>query len=333
MFLQHQVIQIIMSAYSRPIILISKCLGFSSCRYDGQVVPSPLTDSLKPYVEFITVCPECGIGLGVPRKPIRIVLEIGEPGEKRILVQPATGLDLTETMAGFTAAYLDKLVTVDGAILKSGSPSCGVKSTKVFSFAGSRDCLHRQGTGLFAEGLTGRFPYLPVVDEKQFADPAMRDHFLTQVFALASFRKVAGSGKMCKLVEYQTRNKLLLMAYNKEAMTRMGDIVANRRKRPFEKVAEDYEQCLREALSGQAGVGPVINVFMHAAGYFSDRLDSDEKALLEDRLLKYRRDSAVLGELKRLFISCAVRFNVEYLLHQTYFCPYPEELSGTLRQV
>jgi uncharacterized protein YbgA (DUF1722 family)/uncharacterized protein YbbK (DUF523 family) len=297
------------------------------------MISFPAADVLKPYVRFITVCPECEIGLGVPRKPIRIVLERGEYGEKETLVQPATELDLTKAMADLTASYLDKLANVDGAILKSKSPSCGTGSTKVFASASSIDCLHRQGTGLFAEGLTGRFPHLPVVDEEQIVGSAVRDHFLTRIFALASFREVAESGKMHKLVEYHTRNKLLLMAYDKEAMNTMGDIVANHVKRPFGEVIQEYGRYLRKVLSRPAVIGPNINVLMHAAGYFSDSLDPDEKALLEDRFREYRQKDAVLGELKKMFMSRILRYNVEYLLKQTYFCPYPEELSGSLRQV
>ncbi|AFV24863.1 hypothetical protein Mpsy_2660 [Methanolobus psychrophilus R15] len=322
-----------MPACSPPTLIISKCLGFSPCRYNGKMISFPVADDLKHYVKFITVCPECEIELGVPRKPIRIVLERGEYGVKETLVQPATEMDLTEAMADFTAAYLDKLAIVDGAILKSRSPSCGTGSTKVFASASSIDCLHRKGTGLFAEGLTGHFPYLPVVDEEQIADSAMRDHFLTRVFAMASFREVSESGKMHKLVEFHMRNKLLLMAYDKEAMTMMGDIVANHVKRPFGEVVQEYGRHLRKVLSRPAGTGPNINVLMHAAGYFSDSLDPDEKSLLEDRFREYRQNDAVLGELKKMFMSWILHYNVEYLLKQTYFCPYPEELSGSLRQV
>jgi len=314
-----------MSAYPRPTILISKCLDFSPCRYDGQMISSPVTVALIPYVEFIPVCPECEVGLGVPRKPIRIVLE----GGKR-LVQPATGLDFTESMIGFTAAYLGRLAAIDGAVLKSRSPSCGLRSTKVFTSSISRDYLHRKGTGFFAEGLADRLPYLPVVDEEQLADALIRDHFLTRVFALASFREAAGSGKMHDLVDYHTRNKLLLMAYDKEAMTRMGDILANHRKRSFEEITTDYQQYLQEALSGPAGIGSNINVLRHAVGYFSDRLDANERALLNERLSEYREDNTLLGDLKGLFTSWILRFNVGYLLLQTYFCPYPAALSGRL---
>ncbi|WGX76988.1 2-thiouracil desulfurase family protein [Paraclostridium bifermentans] len=42
----------------RPKLLISKCLGFENCRYNGQGARNKFIDSLKDYVEFCTVCPE-----------------------------------------------------------------------------------------------------------------------------------------------------------------------------------------------------------------------------------------------------------------------------------
>jgi uncharacterized protein YbgA (DUF1722 family)/uncharacterized protein YbbK (DUF523 family) len=85
-------------------------------------------EKLKPFVNFVPVCPEVETGLGVPRNPIRIVLAKG----KRRLVQPATGLDLTEKMEKFADSFLSSLGEVDGFILKRGSPSSGFKNVKVY---------------------------------------------------------------------------------------------------------------------------------------------------------------------------------------------------------
>ncbi|WP_268921640.1 DUF523 domain-containing protein [Methanolobus halotolerans] len=46
-------------------------------RYNGQVIHSRIVRDLEPLVDFIKVCPEVEIGLGVPREPIRIVKEQG----------------------------------------------------------------------------------------------------------------------------------------------------------------------------------------------------------------------------------------------------------------
>lgn len=57
----------------KPKVLVSKCLGFCKCRYDGQVINSEFVQALEPYVDFIQVCPEVDIGLGIPRASVKLV--------------------------------------------------------------------------------------------------------------------------------------------------------------------------------------------------------------------------------------------------------------------
>jgi uncharacterized protein YbbK (DUF523 family) len=77
-----------MREFPKPVVVVSKCITFEPVRWNGQIIASEFVEKLKPYLNFVPVCPEVGIGLGVPRDPIRIVLV---NGEKRLL-QPATGL-------------------------------------------------------------------------------------------------------------------------------------------------------------------------------------------------------------------------------------------------
>ena len=57
---------------SNPRIVVSKCLEFDKCRYNGLSINDSIIRSLKDYVEFIPICPEVEIGLGTPRDPIRL---------------------------------------------------------------------------------------------------------------------------------------------------------------------------------------------------------------------------------------------------------------------
>ncbi len=57
----------------KPKVIISRCLGFDSCRYNGDMITFDLLDIMKDKIEFITVCPELDIGLGVPRESLRLV--------------------------------------------------------------------------------------------------------------------------------------------------------------------------------------------------------------------------------------------------------------------
>ena len=62
-----------MREFPRPIVVVSKCLEFDKVRYDGQVIHSRIVRDLEPFVDYIKVCPEVEIGLGVPRETIRMV--------------------------------------------------------------------------------------------------------------------------------------------------------------------------------------------------------------------------------------------------------------------
>ena len=62
---------------AKPKIAISACLMGFDVRYNGGHKESQLCSQvLSDYFDFVPVCPEVAIGLGIPRQPIRLV---GDP--------------------------------------------------------------------------------------------------------------------------------------------------------------------------------------------------------------------------------------------------------------
>ena len=310
-----------MSKPIKPIVVVSKCLGFAHCRYNGLVISDDFVDALQDHVEFHPICPEVEIELGVPRDPVRIVSVDGE----RKLLQPATGADLTDKMAGFVDRFLAALPEVDGFILKCRSPSCGLKDVKAYPEIAKSNVIVK-GSGIFGAGVLARFSHLAVEDEGRLKNFRIREHFLTRLFTMARFRSVKALNAMKELVRFQSENKLLLMAYNQQKMRSLGRIVANHEKRPFQEVAADYEEHLSQAFSRTPRYTSNINVLMHAMGYFSDELTADEKAFFLDSLERYRSGRIPLSVNIGLVKSWVVRFQEEYLLQQTFLEPYPEDL-------
>ena len=105
---------------------VSACLLGQEVRYDGGHKPDRfLIDTLGPFVEWVPVCPEVEveIGLGVPRDTIRLV---GDAAAPRLVVEK-TGDDLTTRMQRYARARTRELESLDlhGYVLKRGSPSCG----------------------------------------------------------------------------------------------------------------------------------------------------------------------------------------------------------------
>ncbi|TFG08970.1 MAG: DUF1722 domain-containing protein [Promethearchaeota archaeon] len=310
------------SKWIKPKIVVSKCIEFDYCRWNGNIIRSSVVEVLKSHVEFIPVCAEVEIGLGAPRDPIRIVLE---NGEKR-LVQPSTGRDVTELMNDFSSKFLDSLEIVDGFILKSKSPSCGLFQTKYLSGPQKGASTEGRGPGFFGGAIIEKYGNLAMETEGRLKNFRIREHFLTKLYTMADLREVKKSNEMHSLVEYQTKNKFLFQAFSQEKMRELGRIVANPQKLNFKEVVNEYEKKLCTLLESPPKYTSNINVLMHSLGYFSKNLTHEEKAYFLDELEKYRAGWIPLFAINLILKSWTVRFNQNYLQDQTFFEPYPEEL-------
>ena len=138
-------------------IVISRCLGLDSCRYNGEQIDAPWLRELTSKAEILSVCPEVEIGLGVPRNPINLVKD--ENGVR--VIQDDTGFDLSEEMVSFSQGYLRYIGKVDAFILKSKSPSCGLGTTKIHE-----DDKSSLGSGVFAALAEKICPNAILVDER-----------------------------------------------------------------------------------------------------------------------------------------------------------------------
>ena len=65
---------------------------------------------------------------------------------------------------------------------------------------------------------------------------------------------------------------------------------------------------------------------MNSFGYFSDDLTREEKKFFLDRIQAYRNGKLPLIVPVDIMKSWIIRTNKEYLAHQTFFKPYPDNL-------
>jgi len=309
-----------MGTHLKPNVVVSKCLEFEPCRYNGQLIHDAFVRKLEKHVNYIPVCPEVEIGLGVPRFPIRIVSP-----KKRRLIQPATGKDVTEDMNRFSEEFLSSLNEVDGFILKFRSPSCGLKDVRIYEKSEKSPAVEK-GAGFFSDSVLERFSGLALEDEGRLRSLRIREHFLTKLFALSRFQSVKKSNEIRDLVRFHTENKFLLMAYNQREMRLLGNLVANHERRPLSEVLVNYEDHLQKAMETPPKRASSINVFMHILGYFSKELSKNEKQFFLETLGLYREGRVPFTSALGLAKSWAVRFQNQYLLSQSFFDPYPNDL-------
>jgi uncharacterized protein YbgA (DUF1722 family)/uncharacterized protein YbbK (DUF523 family) len=315
----------------RPRVVISRCLGIEACRWNGVVIQSPEVAMLRPHVDFVDVCPEVEIGLGVPRDPVRIVRAHGVDS----LVQPATGRDVTDPMTAFARERLAAIGPVDGFLLKSRSPSCGMKDTKVYPTADPSATLGRTA-GFFAREVCRYFDGIPAEDEGRLTNFRIREQYLAAIFTLASFRElrehVEGgtaprrADAARELTRFHAANKLLLMSQNQAEMRRLGSIAANRDGRDPADVLDAYGAGLARAFAKLPRPTNAANVLEHAMGYFKTQIKPPEKRLFLDLLRDFREGRLPLSAPVAVLRGWIARFGEPYLEAQTFFGPYPEAL-------
>ncbi|ERI93558.1 hypothetical protein HMPREF1982_01642 [Clostridiales bacterium oral taxon 876 str. F0540] len=303
---------------NKPTIVISKCLGFAKCRYNGDTIPDKFVKELSNYVNYITVCPEVGIGLPIPRETIRLVLEDDEIK----LFQPSTGRELTKDMLKFSEEFLSKLPEIDGFILKGRSPSCGTKDVKIY--LGKQKAVgSTKGAGIFARAVKDKFPSKAIEEEGRLTNFKIREHFLTKLFTFFSLRQIKTPAD---LVKFQSDNKYLLMAYNQKEQKILGRIIANHDKKDFQKIMKEYEEHLALAFARAPRYTSIINALQHIFGYFSDKLSAKERTFFLETLESYRENKIPLSVLIHLLKGYAIEYQQEYILRQTILSPYPEGL-------
>jgi uncharacterized protein YbbK (DUF523 family) len=130
----------------KPKIIISACLLGEKCRYDNIIIKNEKALQLAGEYCLVPVCPEMLGGLPTPRP--RAEIESGDgfdviDGRSRVLTD--SGNDVTDHfLKGAYEALRAALENeISRAVLKSKSPSCGVKNI-------IRNGRHYKGMGITA---------------------------------------------------------------------------------------------------------------------------------------------------------------------------------------
>src|SRR5258708_36571482 len=226
-------------ADDRPIrIGISACLLGQEVRFDGGHKRSDfLVDVFGPFVEFVPVCPEVEIGLGVPRETLRLV----RIGDDTRLVGNKSGADQTAAMRRYAERRTETLANDDlsGYVLKKDSPSCGMERVRIYGGSGVPT---RDGRGIYADALMRRHPNLAVEEEGRLNGARLRENFIEWVFAYSRLKTFfAGRWTTGGLVALHTAHKLQLLAHSPHAYTELGRMVASASTMSREELRACYE--------------------------------------------------------------------------------------------
>ncbi len=309
---------------AKPKLAISACLLGQEVRFNAGHKESRLCSrQLNEHFDFVPVCPEVAIGLGIPREPIRLVGDSQRP-EAVGTVHPE--LNVTAPLAAYGEKMAGELGDICGYIFMQKSPSCGLERVKVYGANGvpQRD----GGRGIYAQAFCERHPDLPVEEEGRLCDAVLRENFLVRVYAYADWQRLLAEGLTRRgLTEFHARYKYQLMANNPLQYKALGKRLGNMGSEDATRVGPAYFSKLMAALKRCATRGTHANVLLHISGYLKQSISTEDKRELLHLITQYREGIVPLVVpltlLKHLF-----RLHPDpYIARQVYLQPHPENLS------
>lgn len=297
----------------KPRLFVSKCLNYEKCRFDGQSYNDKIVSMIKECTDMQTICPEKEIGLEVPRNPIRIEKNKNEYR----LIQLKTNADYTSKMNEFADEFINGLEDVDGFILKSKSPSCGLNDVKIYP-KGQKCSIRRDGKGFFAQKLTDKFINLPIEDEGRLKNYSIRDEFFTRVFTINNLKAEDN------IFNFHKKNYLLLKSYDEDITYELENIV--NKPNINDKDIETYKNKIYDILSNKRKRKDKIRVINILFDRYKEKLKPDEIKYFENLLKLYDEQKVPFSSLKIALDIYALRFNDSSLLEEAFLNPYPKEL-------
>ena len=312
---------------SGPIhIGISSCLLGEPVRFDGRHKRDAyITGTLAAHFEFVPVCPEVAVGLGVPRPPIRLMAaDDVRDALPRALGVRDPALDPTDALRAYGRRMAVELGGLSGYLLKRGSPSCGMERVPVYRPGGGAP--RRNGVGLYAGALLAALPELPAEEEGRLGDPVLRDNFIERVYAYRRWQALRAAGlSAARLADFHARHRLALMAHGVEPARRLGQLVAGAGQRPLVALAADYGRGFMALLRRKATRRSHSTVLRHLQGTLQRALDGADRAELTETIAAYHKGDVPLIVPLTLLRHHFRRHPHPTVAGQTYLEPHPRE--------
>nr|WP_303212966.1 DUF523 and DUF1722 domain-containing protein [uncultured Romboutsia sp.] len=298
----------------KPKIVVSECLYGTKCRYDGQGYNDKVIQSLKDYVDIQTVCPELAIGLSIPREPIRI--EMNKENEEYRLIDYNSKNDYTNQMTEFSEEFINGLDDIDGFILKSRSPTCGLKDAKVY-YRGNKCSIRSNENGFFSQKIIDKYDYLPIENEGRLKNYNIRDNFFTRIFFINNLKNNKN------IIEFHKNNLLLLKSYDEESTNEVSDILNENR---MEDQVHQYKEKVLNIVSNQRKKENKLSIIIKVFEKYKNMLNEEEINMFNGLIESYENQRIPFSTLEVVIKMYETRFKDKDILNQTFFYPYPENL-------
>ncbi len=314
----------IASDLKRPIIGVGSCLVSQPVRFNGgHKRRNETIERLKKHMNLVPICPEMGIGLGVPRDTIRLV---NINGELRARDSDTQTKDYTEKLKNYADEQLHRFPNIGGYIFVKGSPSCGFERVSIYNETGNG--IGNDASGIYAQRLMKLNPLLPVEEDGRLYDHSLRESFVSRVYLYHDWQLLTQSGiTFKKLSDFYSRYKYLVMAHSVPIYKELGPLLSNGKQHPLSDLAEQIIVLMTNALKKVATRRSNTNVLQHLQGYLKDKLSKDDKQSLRSLIEQYREGIVPLVVPMTLLQHHFKNSPDQYIASQVFMQPYPEDLA------
>ncbi len=290
-------------------LLVSKCLLGEKVRYDGGHKEDLIIKEIfGKFVDFVPVCPETESGLPTPRDPLILVKD-----EEIKIVSKNNKTDYTPLFKKWIKHKICELKAqnIDGIVLKSKSPSCGL-SVDIFDL---QKKVVEKGLGIWAKKCFESFYNLPIVDEKAIYNFRIRENFLCSIFIINRWKKVYNFET---LYYFHNSHKIFLKSKSKVLFQNLEELIKNPKE--FNKTYIKYSETLNEILKKEIDENFFENLILE----FKNYLPKNSEELINSYQKNYVNDVLVL-EILRYWLNI---YSIEELKNQFYLTPLPFEFDS-----
>lgn len=311
----------------KPIIAVSACLMGQNVRHDGSNASyETLATEWSSNFQFLPICPEIDIGMGVPRGETKLV----KSANKIVLMESSNGQDFTEQMLEYAQTQSDFLIDsgICGLVVKSNSASCGLQGVAVQT-PGQTSPL-TNGKGLFTMVFTTLNPHIPVIEEKRLTDSTQAEHYLSRVQFFNGWLMFGRSGwTMEKLAQFHAENEYFLLSSVPHMVSNLNNLIhslAANETHP-ETIALEYMTKAQKSLNVVTIKGRVASTMELVLSKFSERISNAEKQEIIELINGFRT-----GKLPRNApLSLLNRYLQEYDIKDTTISRFIDSVPLEMR--
>ena len=219
-------------------------------------------------------------------------------------------------MTEFSEEFINGLDDIDGFILKSRSPTCGLKDAKVY-YRGNKCSIRSNENGFFSQKIIDKYDYLPIENEGRLKNYNIRDNFFTRIFFINNLKNNKN------IIEFHKNNLLLLKSYDEESTNEVSDILNENR---MEDQVHQYKEKVLNIVSNQRKKENKLSIIIKVFEKYKNMLNEEEINMFNGLIESYENQRIPFSTLEVVIKMYATRFKDKDILNQTFFYPYPENL-------